>query len=272
LNVLAHSLRISRRAWHARWYRYYIELGGKAQPSGRENLCRYVRVLLFWAPLAWFTRAKVNEVVRPWTITLTTVVLSTLTVSAVLWPRGLIKVLLVLGIIAGYVGMIYLVIMGINYVDDHKVQAKGAFKSATFPFWFPARAAYRATLRGYHRYQHPLTAAYDWYTHPFFWYVTPFWVSALAVLVVLGIFVPIVFLFVVGALVLAGIVVAWVYLVKRYRTGHPKREYQPVVARRIRVAGYHAYRNVAETVTLGATAVATKKRGSAFCPFITFRP
>jgi len=45
------TTRIGRLMW--RWYNYYCNvLGGRRRNP--ENLCRLLRVCLFWAPLRWF--------------------------------------------------------------------------------------------------------------------------------------------------------------------------------------------------------------------------
>jgi hypothetical protein len=58
---LEHNLNMSHDSWHARWYRCWIKLGGK-QKYPRENLCHYIRVLLFWAPMRWLFCGEVKEV------------------------------------------------------------------------------------------------------------------------------------------------------------------------------------------------------------------
>ena len=54
-----------------RWYAYWILKGGKPnQTASGENLCHFVRVLLFWAPIRWFFFARTCRVVTPWSVTL----------------------------------------------------------------------------------------------------------------------------------------------------------------------------------------------------------
>lgn len=44
---------INKEAWHYRWYSYWLTHGRGNRSRYRENLCHYVRVLLFWAPATW---------------------------------------------------------------------------------------------------------------------------------------------------------------------------------------------------------------------------
>lgn len=44
---------IDRNAWHYRVYKYWQDWGRGNTLAYRENLCHYVRVLLFWAPMTW---------------------------------------------------------------------------------------------------------------------------------------------------------------------------------------------------------------------------
>jgi len=45
-------VKISGNDWKARWYRGYVARGGFGRDP--ENLCRFLRVLLIWAPIRWF--------------------------------------------------------------------------------------------------------------------------------------------------------------------------------------------------------------------------
>lgn len=45
-------MNIRTSTWHYRWYRYWSEYG-RGNRGRQENLCHYVRVLLFWAPMTW---------------------------------------------------------------------------------------------------------------------------------------------------------------------------------------------------------------------------
>lgn len=44
---------IKANTWHARVYQWWLRHGKGNTPGYKENLCHYVQVLLFLAPLAW---------------------------------------------------------------------------------------------------------------------------------------------------------------------------------------------------------------------------
>jgi len=63
------ELTISESSWHHRWYRYWQKKGGQIGPKYVENLCHYVRVLVFWAPRRWFFHAQTMQgLLRPWIV------------------------------------------------------------------------------------------------------------------------------------------------------------------------------------------------------------
>ena len=47
---------IKTTAWHYRVYQYWARFSPTYGKGYRENLCHYVRVLLFWAPMLWTWR------------------------------------------------------------------------------------------------------------------------------------------------------------------------------------------------------------------------
>src|SRR3989338_1535980 len=71
ISIDRRTLDISKDSLLWRWYMYWVKLGGE-KPDYKENLCHFVRVLCFWAPLRWFfmAHAKHAKVVSPWSITL----------------------------------------------------------------------------------------------------------------------------------------------------------------------------------------------------------
>src|SRR3989338_10993874 len=81
-----------------RWYRYWQKKGGSLYH--KENLCHFVRTVLFYAPARWFFFARTAKVVAPWSVTL----LLTLLTSFWLWPKetaiGISALTVVVGIIA----------------------------------------------------------------------------------------------------------------------------------------------------------------------------
>lgn len=52
-------LDVERTSWHFRWYSYWLQTGRANSLGYRENLCHYVRVLVFWAPITWIDQHTV---------------------------------------------------------------------------------------------------------------------------------------------------------------------------------------------------------------------
>ena len=50
---------MKKETWHYRWYQYWITNGAGNSPTYRENLCHYVRVIVFWAPMTWIDQHTV---------------------------------------------------------------------------------------------------------------------------------------------------------------------------------------------------------------------
>lgn len=74
---------VSAQSWHAKMYSYWRQHGVFKKDDYRENLCHYVRVVLFWAPIAWLNEARlIKGKISPNTavLTLSYLVLSILTV------------------------------------------------------------------------------------------------------------------------------------------------------------------------------------------------
>lgn len=63
-------LEIDQHSWHARLYAFWRRCREWRRPgyARQENLCHYVRVVLIWAPLAWFCYGRANHRIRPWMI------------------------------------------------------------------------------------------------------------------------------------------------------------------------------------------------------------
>ncbi len=68
---LSGEIDVNRYAWHYHLYRWWIMHGGHNRPGYRENLCHYMRVLLFWTPLYWFFKVPLIWKIRPWMLILT---------------------------------------------------------------------------------------------------------------------------------------------------------------------------------------------------------
>lgn len=59
--------------WTVRWYRHYVSLGGFGRDP--ENLCRFLRVILIWAPIRWLFFTNKKDTPAPFWIAAITVVL-----------------------------------------------------------------------------------------------------------------------------------------------------------------------------------------------------
>lgn len=44
---------MKKKTWHYRWYQYWLTNGQGNSPTYREDLCHYIRVILWWAPITW---------------------------------------------------------------------------------------------------------------------------------------------------------------------------------------------------------------------------
>lgn len=53
------EMKLRPNHWMVRWYRHYVALGGRERKP--ENLCRFIRVVLFWAPLRWCFSGKYHR-------------------------------------------------------------------------------------------------------------------------------------------------------------------------------------------------------------------
>lgn len=55
------TLRVSTRSWHGRIYNFWRQNAMFKRDNYTENLCHYVRVVLFWGPLSWFVHGRVTK-------------------------------------------------------------------------------------------------------------------------------------------------------------------------------------------------------------------
>lgn len=79
---------VSKKSWHGRLYLFWRRNASYKVENYKENLCHYVRVLLFWAPLSLFINLhpKKHPWIRPWSVVLGATIPSALVVSTILWP------------------------------------------------------------------------------------------------------------------------------------------------------------------------------------------
>lgn len=115
------TLVVSKNSWHGRLYHFWRNNSEfKNSSSYRENLCHYMRVILFWGPISVFIRwhpKKLSEWVTPLTTTLALTFLGLAGWSFFNHPWD--SLITLLGII-GIFTTIFLVMCGIWLIDDNK--------------------------------------------------------------------------------------------------------------------------------------------------------
>lgn len=106
------TLVVSRNSWHGRLYHFWrANSEFKNTSNYRENLCHYVRVILFWAPIAAFLHSKPRVLggLRPAVVTGGLAAVAGVITAFVVNPGGsLIFMLSVLAITVVVVGVIFL--------------------------------------------------------------------------------------------------------------------------------------------------------------------
>lgn len=120
---------IDPASWHGRLYSFWKQHAAlKAGSHYRENLCHYVRVILFWAPLAWinfgrpFSRVPGLRRANPWMFLVGATVTAGLAVSFMLAPIGTWQTLAYIG---GIILWITLVTCVLAYLDNsHTAQRR----------------------------------------------------------------------------------------------------------------------------------------------------
>ena len=97
------------RSWIYRLYIYWISMGGSNKQGYKENLCHFVRVLVFWAPWFWFTRQRLYAWIRAWMLALVAAIFTFIAI----FPKEALTIVLTLLIMAAggtvLIGMTYLI-------------------------------------------------------------------------------------------------------------------------------------------------------------------
>ncbi len=104
-------MKVDRQSLPGKWYQYWIDKGGR--PPRQENLCHFVRVLLFWATIRWFFLARTKKVIAPWTVTLATAI----TTLIALYPLDTLLVVAVVAVVAAMAVLILLSICGMGELE-----------------------------------------------------------------------------------------------------------------------------------------------------------
>lgn len=68
------SMSVNQNSWHYRVYLWWMNQGGRVRQGYAENLCHYMRVVLIWAPIFWFFKARLYRAVRLWMIALSVII------------------------------------------------------------------------------------------------------------------------------------------------------------------------------------------------------
>lgn len=115
------TLRVSRQTWHGRlwhWWRDHSEFKNGKLDSYRENLCHYVRVVVFWGPLALFLRYPLGRWwLTPFTLLAGIAGLTGITTALILSPGDVLAVVGILLAVALFTTMAGL---SCAYIDEHK--------------------------------------------------------------------------------------------------------------------------------------------------------
>lgn len=124
------TLTVSTRSLHGKLYNFWRDHSEfkNAQSGYRENLCHYVRVVLFWAPVALFLHAHPKRLpfLRPAVIVGTVAALTGITFAILLNPGGtLFLAAMIVGSAAVAFGLFFLA----YYVDDHKMAIRTWFRN-----------------------------------------------------------------------------------------------------------------------------------------------
>jgi hypothetical protein len=252
-----HSLVIGADTWHGRWYRYWLSLGGK-QPKYRENLCHYVRVLLIWAPLRWFFKARVVGWLQPWLGALFVVLVAAVAALFTFKTQESLEGLLVVGVV---VGIIVLGVVGANvgiYLDnnyDMEKRVKRFWKKFGSRVWSKIVGYAEATIKWFFTRSYIVKG------------LAPVTVCIIAGFTVLGILATPIFvvilLAILGTLALVTVIFGTIWSLLElndYGKLDRLKKMWPWFKRFVE--------GTSDTVKLGVTYANTKKQGSLICPFI----
>jgi hypothetical protein len=123
------TLRVSNRTWHGRLYAFWRRNAVFKKGGYRENLCHYVRVILFWGPLAVFIHwapFKRARYVTPCSVLTALVATVGIVWATIVYPSSVLSaVLTVLAITAAVAAGAF----GINYLDNHEDDIVNWWKS-----------------------------------------------------------------------------------------------------------------------------------------------
>jgi hypothetical protein len=243
-----------QRAWHRRRYEYWLSNGGQ-KPAYKENLCHYVRVILFKVTWMKFIRRRLYSTIPLWVAPVAALAVVIIAAPFYLWPSGAWVALKWIGFVAAVLAVVIGLICAYAYLYEKSPErTKRIGKWITSPIWIGPFLIIRALkwsaakvgpavdrFIGWFVYDvYPLAitvgvpAVYSIYRWPHVW---------LRGLSIVGI----------GALLILGAITALIVIFG--------------VASLVKKAWRES---IKETLSLSATYLDTKKKGSLICPFIEF--
>lgn len=126
---------ISTNSWHYRWYTYWLAQGRGISERYQENLCHYVRVLLFWAPMTWLDQhtswdwGKLSQ--RTLSVFLVFALLGTVSLYVVVAAvTQTTKFLMAIGSLGGLLAVIGLLILSVKTMQGKRLEVPGTVKLA----------------------------------------------------------------------------------------------------------------------------------------------
>jgi hypothetical protein len=124
------TLVVPQDAWHRKVYEYWYRRGHFKKTGYRENLCHYVRVLLFWAPLMWFWNGQESHRVKPWMIPAVPLGLALLATPFYFWLLGTLELL-------AWVGCVVAIVVIAILFQEYPKRMQTIAKWSTCWFWGP---------------------------------------------------------------------------------------------------------------------------------------
>ena len=126
---------INMGSWHYRWYAYWLVASGGNKPNYKENLCHYMRVLVFWAPLCWLGSHTPTSVFKQILSTICLLYIggvvfigipAAIVLLAIFEPWALaILGVLILGALAATLLLMFLYV---TFIEGHPVEVPGTVK------------------------------------------------------------------------------------------------------------------------------------------------
>jgi hypothetical protein len=142
----------------------------------RENLCHYVRVLLFWAPTMYVLHGRIKKL-PVW------VPVALFDLALFLWagftffPKPTLRLVITVGILVGIVG---LVVLGVFIYDRNPDRIKKVATYGLVPLWGPLFCVLYALIWLYERNEKRLIRLRDWFFHAHVLRVVYPWTVAIA--------------------------------------------------------------------------------------------